>query len=246
MKILFLDIDGVVNCKTTSQRHRGFIGIDPYLAFMVGKIQLDTGCEIVLSSTWRLDEKSRAEVRKQVGKFIDCTPSIREKRERGWEIQAWLDKHPDVTKYAILDDDSDMLEHQLPNFFKTSWEHGITPAIAEAVTRHLGPVLEGVGTYATSTKESDVLTLADLQKLQETMKNHQPPTDHIKEIATAEGVDLAKLLHIKPKVPIAPVEGAMAQLWGLPVIEDEKLAPGIIEVRWSNGYVYKIKVKPSL
>lgn len=137
MKVLFLDIDGVVNCKTTTQRHRGFIGIDPYMAFMVGKIQLDTGCEVVLSSTWRMDEKSRAEVRKQVVKFIDCTPHIPEKRERGHEIQAWLDQHPEVTRYAILDDDSDMLESQLPNFFKTSWEFGITAEIAKAVTDHL-------------------------------------------------------------------------------------------------------------
>lgn len=137
MKILFLDIDGVVNCATTMQRHRGFIGIDPVMAFMVGKIQLDTGCEVVLSSTWRLDERSRAEVRKQVVKFIDCTPNHRHETNRGGEIQAWLDAHPEVTKYAILDDDSDMLPSQIPNFFKTSWQTGITEEIARKVTEHL-------------------------------------------------------------------------------------------------------------
>jgi len=137
MKVLFLDIDGVVNCATTMQRHCGFIGIDPYMAFIVGKIQLDTGCEVVLSSTWRLDEKSRAEVRKQVVKFIDCTPSNYPGTQRGDEIQAWLDAHPEVTKYAILDDNSDMLESQLPNFFQTSWEKGITEEIAKRVTEHL-------------------------------------------------------------------------------------------------------------
>lgn len=141
MKILFLDIDGVVNCLTTHQRHRGFIGIDPEMAFRVGKIQLDTGCEVVLSSTWRLGEVSREEVRNQVVNFIDVTPEIhtggRYSGIRGEEIQDWLDRHPEVTKYAILDDDSDMLETQLPNFFQTTWETGITKEIAEAVTNHL-------------------------------------------------------------------------------------------------------------
>lgn len=137
MKILFLDIDGVVNCKTTTQRHRGAIGIDPYLAFLVGKIQIDTECEVVLSSTWRLWEESRNEVRKQVIKFIDCTPSLKEHHERGYEIKAWLDEHPEVIRYAILDDDSDMLPEQKDNFFQTSWEHGITEDIAKRVTEHL-------------------------------------------------------------------------------------------------------------
>lgn len=141
MKVLFLDIDGVVNCKTTAQRHRGFIGIDPHMAFMVGKIQLDTNCEVVLSSTWRLDKRSRDEVRKQVVKFIDVTPSIfgkdNQRVKRGEEIDAWLQKHPEVTKYAIIDDDSDILDKQLPHFFQTSWEHGLTQEIAEKVTEYL-------------------------------------------------------------------------------------------------------------
>lgn len=136
MKVLFLDIDGVVNCAKTTQRHRGTIGIDPVMAFMVGKIQLDTGCEVVLSSTWRLWDYTRAEVRKQVVKFIDCTPQI-PAAPRGAEIQDWLDRHPEVTHYAILDDDSDMLPKQFDHFFKTSWQTGLTEEIAEAVTKHL-------------------------------------------------------------------------------------------------------------
>lgn len=143
-KVLFLDIDGVVNSQVTAQRHRGVIGIDPYMAFLVGKIVLDTDCEVVLSSTWRLGEESRNEVRRQVVEFIDVTPYLDEGEgatwrhlERGHEIKAWLDAHPDVEVYAILDDDSDMLPEQLPNFFQTTWKEGITKEIAEAVTRHL-------------------------------------------------------------------------------------------------------------
>ena len=142
MKILFLDIDGVVNCVTTFQRHRGAIGIDPEMAFRIGQIVIATGCEIVLSSTWRLFEPSREEVRKQVYPFIDVTPNMpkfggAEMCERGYEIKDWLDRHPEVKKYAILDDNSDMLPEQFPNFFKTSWSTGITEDIKQQVIDHL-------------------------------------------------------------------------------------------------------------
>jgi membrane-bound lytic murein transglycosylase MltF len=43
-----------------------------------------------------------------------------------------------VERYAILDDDTDMLPEQLPNFFQTTWEEGLTEEIAEKVIAHLG------------------------------------------------------------------------------------------------------------
>lgn len=135
MKIIFLDIDGVVNCSSTAQRHRGAIGIDPYMAFLVARIAERTNAEIVLSSTWRLWPDSREEVTQQVGRFIDVTPKLQ--TGRGAEIQAWLDGHPEVTRYAILDDDTDILPSQQDNWFRTYWEKGITRDIADAVVLHL-------------------------------------------------------------------------------------------------------------
>lgn len=137
-KILFLDIDGVCNSAQYAvvSKSRGMLGIDPYPAFMVGKIQLDTDCEVVLSSTWRLWAEAREDVRKQVVEFIDVTPSL-SRKIRGEEIEAWLAENPDVTVYAILDDDMDMLAYQAPNFFRTRWAEGLTPEIAKAVTEHL-------------------------------------------------------------------------------------------------------------
>lgn len=43
---------------------------------------------------------------------------------RGDEIKKWLGRH-DVEKYIILDDDSDMLEEQLPFFINTDTHNGI-------------------------------------------------------------------------------------------------------------------------
>lgn len=144
-KILFLDVDGVVNSKDTVQRStRGVIGIDPYLAFLVGKIQLDTDCEVVLSSSWRKFPKGREEVEKAVCRISDVTGSSFSGL-RGVEIHEWLERNvEDFTstykgdfRIAILDDSSDMLLWQAPHFFRTSWNTGITPEIAEAVTNHL-------------------------------------------------------------------------------------------------------------
>lgn len=139
-KVLFLDIDGVCNSEqyAISPRHsKGqMLGIDAYPAFLVGKIQLDTGCDVVLSSTWRLWEDQREEVRKRVVDFIDVTPDFR-RGVRGEEIASWLEQHPDVTRYAILDDDSDMLPDQMSNFFKTTFKLGLTDEIAKRVTEHL-------------------------------------------------------------------------------------------------------------
>lgn len=141
-KILFLDIDGVCNSeKTINDSHKGVIGINPYMAFLVGKIQLDTNCEVVLSSSWRHHERGREEIKKAVVSFIDITPSCCT-GIRGVEIYKWIttnipyEKREDF-RYAILDDDSDMLLWQKDHFFKTSWKEGLTEEIAQKVTSHL-------------------------------------------------------------------------------------------------------------
>lgn len=137
IKVLFLDIDGVVNRRENFNpaNGRSLYPIDRYCAFLVGKIKLDTGCEVVLSSSWRHHPDGVEAVEKDVVPIIDITPTLR--GIRGTEIQKWLDEHPEVERYAILDDDSDMLVSQAPNFFKTTFEDGLTKEIADAVTEHL-------------------------------------------------------------------------------------------------------------
>lgn len=138
MKILFLDIDGVVNCSKTVAGGQQFLPIDPFMALLVNRICEATGAQIVLSSSWRLAEESRAEVNKHIyPKFIDVTPYKHGLESRGSEIKAWLKDRPGVARYAILDDNSDMLKEQMPNFFKTEWDTGLTEEIAKRVIEHL-------------------------------------------------------------------------------------------------------------
>lgn len=142
MKILFLDIDGVVNCATTNFK-TPLWPLDRYMAFLVGKIVMYSDCHIVLSSSWRNHPEGAAEVKKVIGyPVLDITcrswydKATNHHSTRGEEIQNWLDHHFETEKYAILDDDSDMLPHQMPNFFKTSWKTGITDEIAKNIIDH--------------------------------------------------------------------------------------------------------------
>lgn len=134
MKVLFLDIDGVANCATTTVRHNKYIGIDPLMAFRIGKIQLDTGCEFVLSSAWRLFPDGRDEVEKRIAKMYDVTPRDGN-GYRGEEVNRWLALHPEVTRYAIIDDASDFYDDQ--PLFQTEWKTGITEEIAKEITEYL-------------------------------------------------------------------------------------------------------------
>lgn len=142
LKILFLDIDGVCNNRKTRERQGDtkFIGIKPELADRVRRIIEETGCKVVLSSSWRLFDSSRKWARENVCDFIDVTPDLQKgaiwgMTYRGFEVQAWLANHPSVKRYAILDDSSDFLWGQ--PLFRTTWEHGLTDEITNQVIAHL-------------------------------------------------------------------------------------------------------------
>src|SRR3546814_6841131 len=58
-------------------------------------------------------------------------------RRRGGEIAEWLSRHPEVSVYAIVDDDSDMLPEQRHAFVQTRFEDGIAPDRSEEHTSEL-------------------------------------------------------------------------------------------------------------
>lgn len=139
MKIIFLDIDGVV----TSIRS-GWFNLDIYTVNFLRWVCKKADIKIVISSTWRMNHN--AEYWKSIfGEYIHedyRTPMGRElhvikkgTRCRGDEIQLWLSKHPEITKYLILDDDSDMLESQLSSFIQTDSHNGL-------LFEHMGKIKE--------------------------------------------------------------------------------------------------------
>jgi len=134
LKIIFLDIDGVLNSKRTSNP-RGFPYIvDPKLLGRYIRLVAATGAETVLLSTWRHDPAGRWAARYYGVPFMDVIPDLPDS-SRGDEIRTWLEKHPEVSRYAILDDDDDQLD-DLP-VFQPSAGTGLTQEIADWLAAYL-------------------------------------------------------------------------------------------------------------
>ena len=133
-KIIFLDVDGVLNHQKTPQRHGDFIGIDPHMVLLLHRILDKTGAQVVISSAWRLHKESLDAVVAVVKPFevVGQTPDIPQ-GIRGDEVNAWLVEHK-VGRYAILDDWSDF--HKGQPLFKTSFATGLTEEVAAEVIAH--------------------------------------------------------------------------------------------------------------
>ena len=131
MKIIFLDIDGVLNNYATLGEG---INWEPDLVKILNRIIKETKAEIVLSSTWRQITQYRDVIKNDMKiNYIGKTPKLWKKR--GVEIQTWLDENPGVENFIILDDDSDMV-HLMPHLLQTDGEFGLTNEIAnEAIKR---------------------------------------------------------------------------------------------------------------
>jgi hypothetical protein len=155
-KIIFLDIDGVLNVIGQGYDEFGQIfhkHFEDNLKFIVEK----TGAKIVISSSWRSDGlelmREMWQKRQLPGELIGITPNLEEvfgrgnfkfydQVSRGHEIQQWIDDN-NIKFYCIIDDDSDMLTSQMNNFVRTSGNidhsdcvdigYGLTKKCAEAV-----------------------------------------------------------------------------------------------------------------
>ena len=142
MKVIFLDIDGVLN-NSILLYHYGSDFIDEEMTELFAQVVKATGAKVVLSSSWRLEEKSKKMVEDALSvhgvRIMDSTPSWLVRR-RDKEISAWLDEHPRVTRYAILDDDPDAGIGMEENFFRTNPENGLDELTAEAMISHLGSI----------------------------------------------------------------------------------------------------------
>lgn len=131
-KIIFLDIDGVLNIYCPSRDKYGCKFHQEFVNNLQHIVD-ETGAKIVISSSWRVEGsgimKSMWMFRKLPGEVIGITPDLYYTLSgpkgdddycRGSEIQLWLDNHPEVTNYVIIDDDTDMLPSQMNNFVRTS------------------------------------------------------------------------------------------------------------------------------
>lgn len=165
MKVLFLDVDGVLNSnERRAYDYEGIRGMDPELTGNLLRIVLQTDCGIVVSSSWRLGgigpgtdfavalaSADRSGVCLQA--VIGATPVPMGRTEGGLyvglrrrdEILTWLEDHAEeqrVTRYAIIDDEprsivdgQDDWLHE--HMFATDDDLGLTAEVADRVIAHL-------------------------------------------------------------------------------------------------------------
>lgn len=136
MKIIFLDIDGVLNSFRSCAAFgaypwpdRGWDFFDNVAIGLLQRVVEKTNASCVLSSSWRLGMDSE-ELNQLAGRLgvpiIGKTRDTLRTERRGEQIQDWLDGHPGVTHYVIVDDCGDMLRSQKRFFVKVDPNNGLS------------------------------------------------------------------------------------------------------------------------
>jgi len=192
MKVIFLDIDGVMNSTVFFQkRHkRRWFKLEFYKRWILSKIKFifngfkyksyllsghyfnpkyqtfdykfkrikketdslkwkwlsdfcnERNYKICISSHWKRHFKDDNDWNKALVKlgfnddiYIGITGDRR--TLRGTEIKEFVDKNKDIEKYAVLDDDSDMLPEQLSTcYFQVDGWYGLTPNHLYRINRY--------------------------------------------------------------------------------------------------------------
>lgn len=143
MKIIFLDIDGVLNTSATWDRVYSVykktgvrpVEIDEFRVEYLKQIIDETGAKIVLSSTWRsFFEKNndlvvpRSERGKELYEIFNkygieiydyTTKNNNLRREE--QITMWINEHDDIDSFVVIDDESsDLIRFIGKELIKTS------------------------------------------------------------------------------------------------------------------------------
>lgn len=133
MKIIFLDIDGVLNADcdfggrskpnpfVTTEWGARYCGVCKTHVKHLKNIVDKTGAEIVLVSSWKrdYDDYIKHGFKNRVGKYLhnklrsaglsilDTTINydFSNGSNRGYEISQWLEHHPEVESWVVLDDE---------------------------------------------------------------------------------------------------------------------------------------------
>lgn len=160
MKVLFLDIDGVLNCMypTPSPDHEWVdleewrYGLNPMLVARLRYVIGNTNCKIVVSSSWRHhkwyapyqpDRNWRDVLAEQLHRPWDevCageTPAD-PSGQRGIEIKQWLDEHVGVDAWCVVDDEIVDIEPYIDSshIVKTDMSLGLTKEDATRIIEAL-------------------------------------------------------------------------------------------------------------
>ena len=146
MKVIFLDVDGVLNTLGPRNRRTQMIGsvngydLDPDLCFNLRDLVERTDAVAVLTSAWRIGNATRRGVTR--GAFLrmylatfgvtiyDQTHSenTTDQTRRGQEVASWLRGHEPLESWVAIDDSRAFLPEQALNVVITDPLEGLTSA----------------------------------------------------------------------------------------------------------------------
>lgn len=150
MKLIFLDVDGVLNTDTTTNlTPSGYIGVsDEYVERLLHIIE-ETDAKVVLTSSWKHvgepDLPYLYEMLKEA-KPMDVTKDPNDfDARRGEGILAYLESHKDIEEYVILDDYSFDFSRTglLPHCVLTEDDYGKPTGLTDEHTKMAIDVLHG-------------------------------------------------------------------------------------------------------
>ena len=157
MKIVFLDVDGVLNYVGCKHHAYGYYFVEDDKIKLLKEIIDRTEAKIVLSSSWRIERSAQYKYEKPrdyklyhklVKKLKEYdlliyshTPVLRE--YRGKEIDQWLKnwRGETIESFVILDDDADMQPY-MDKLIQTSYETGLTREDVEKAVKMLNDYVE--------------------------------------------------------------------------------------------------------
>lgn len=127
-RILFLDVNGVLNSRTDC----GVDGLGDSHLRQLTRIVEEAGCEIVLISSWRLATDLTATLRLAFDRhgiplWTDSTPDL--SGDRAEEVLAWIEENGPCVGVVIADD-CDGFDFTGLRCVQTSVDHGLTAELA--------------------------------------------------------------------------------------------------------------------
>ena len=140
---MLIATDGVLNSDEFAKRCLEEEGYDPFdcddldprAIRNLKRIVDETSANIVLSSSWRWDEKTFDAVKTQLKahglELYDTTiMDVMKTLSRTDEIKLYLNEHPFITKYVILDDD-EIKEPLTDHWVRCLFKNGLTKKLTD-------------------------------------------------------------------------------------------------------------------
>lgn len=141
MRVIFLDIDGVLNSGEWDVYVQSFIYgarfnscylLSQEMILRLQNVVFQTNAEIVLTSSWRTNERAMDALRRQLSLYhlsIKDTTVNYAYGNRADEVKLWIESHSNVTSYVIIDDYDDGFtqdEVLSTHFVQTAYAYGLT------------------------------------------------------------------------------------------------------------------------